>query len=304
MRFIKTNLKEDIVIKSVVTIHYFELSKNYKFLGESHNFWELVYLDKGELEVLADNNVYVLNQGEMIFHKPNEFHSQWCNGKVAPNILVISFYCNSPAIKYFENKIISTSNSIRDTLSRIGKEANLSFDLPIKTDFIKQEIKLSRRYSSPIGSEQLIKIYLEQLLICLLRKDTSINKIERLSNEAKILYHKEISNNIEQFLNKHIYGSISFEDVSHFCNLSKTTLKVIYKEITGKSIMDFYKHLKIEEAKRLIREESFNFTEISDKLGYTSLHHFSKQFKNITGTTPTEYSTSIKSDLSIRRSLG
>ncbi|GLC31570.1 AraC family transcriptional regulator [Clostridium omnivorum] len=303
MKFVKTDLKEDIVINSVVTIHYFEFSKNYKFYGESHNFWEIVYIDKGELSILADENMYVLNQGEAIFHKPNEFHSQWCNGKVAPNIMVISFCCSSPEMKYFENKISKLNRTCKDLLSQIAKEANLCFKLPIKTDFVKQEIKLNRQPSPPKGSEQLIKIYLEQLLIYLLRENSSIDKVERMSAESKQQYHEEIAKQIENYLSKNLYSTIQFEDVASFCNLSKTTLKVIYKEVTGKSIMDFYRHLKIEEAKRLIREELFTFSEIADKLNYNSVHHFSRQFKNITGMTPSEYSISIKSDLCIRRSL-
>ena len=37
-----------------------------------------------------------------------------------------------------------------------------------------------------------------------------------------------------------------------------------------------------------------NFTQIADALGYTSIHYFSRQFKKITGMTPSEYASSIK----------
>ncbi|NLV35802.1 MAG: AraC family transcriptional regulator [Clostridiaceae bacterium] len=36
-------------------------------------------------------------QGEIIFHKPKEFHNIWANGKVAPNLIVIAFECSSRA---------------------------------------------------------------------------------------------------------------------------------------------------------------------------------------------------------------
>lgn len=52
--------------------------------------------------------------------------------------------------------------------------------------------------------------------------------------------------------------------------------------------------MKIEFAKQLIREDQMNFTQISDFLGYSSIHYFSRQFKKITGMTPSEYSSSIK----------
>ena len=50
----------------------------------------------------------------------------------------------------------------------------------------------------------------------------------------------------------------------------------------------------IAYARQLIRENQMNFTQISEFLGYSSIHYFSRQFKKISGMTPTEYITSIK----------
>ena len=52
--------------------------------------------------------------------------------------------------------------------------------------------------------------------------------------------------------------------------------------------------MKISAAKELIRSNEMNFTQIADYLGYTSIHYFSRQFKKLTGMTPSEYSSSIK----------
>ena len=52
--------------------------------------------------------------------------------------------------------------------------------------------------------------------------------------------------------------------------------------------------MKIDTAKQLIRSEQMNFTQISEKLGYASIHYFSRQFKKVTGMTPSEYASSIK----------
>lgn len=51
---------------------------------------------KGEVEVMADDTGYCLKQGEMIFHKPGEFHNVFANGLVAPNLVVVAFVCASP----------------------------------------------------------------------------------------------------------------------------------------------------------------------------------------------------------------
>ena len=59
-------------------------------------------------------------------------------------------------------------------------------------------------------------------------------------------------------------------------------------------MIDYFSSMKIETAKQLIRDNHLNFTEISDRLGYTSVHYFSRQFKKLTGKTPSESATSIR----------
>ena len=52
--------------------------------------------------------------------------------------------------------------------------------------------------------------------------------------------------------------------------------------------------MKIDSAKHMMRNKNLNFTQISEKLGYSSIHYFSRQFKKITNMTPSEYVSSIK----------
>lgn len=82
--FVPTIPRREMAVEAIVTVHYFEYAKNYVFEGEKHDFWEFLYVDKGEVEVMADSTGYRLRQGEMIFHKPDEFHNVFANGVVAP----------------------------------------------------------------------------------------------------------------------------------------------------------------------------------------------------------------------------
>jgi AraC-like DNA-binding protein len=291
MTFTKTALKEEFEISSIITIHYFEFACNYVFEGEKHDFWELVYVDKGELEIMADDKGFKLRQGEMIFHKPNEFHNLWANGKIAPNIVVISFDCKSKAMKFFENKIVSTGDAVRNLLAQIIKEAQESFSTPLN---ISDTTKLDRKLNGLFGSEQLIKIYLQQILIHLVRKGTDILPHNRILSSVRERTHNDMTNKIIKYLEDSLKENITFNDVCKYSNLSPTALKAMFKERTGTGVMEYYITLKIEKAKKLIREGRFNFTEVSELLGYSSIHYFSRQFKRYTGMSPSEYSSSVK----------
>ena len=64
-------LKDEITVRKIYTIHYFEYMKNFEFSGETHDFWELQCVDKGEIKVLD----HILKAGQVIFHKPNGYET-------------------------------------------------------------------------------------------------------------------------------------------------------------------------------------------------------------------------------------
>jgi len=272
-------LQEPIKIDKLYTFYYFEFAKDYVFRGEKHNFWEAVYVDKGILEIMADTKHYVLEAGQMIFHKPNEFHSLWANGDIAPNIVVFSFASQSVDMNFFENKIIKLSGNQKKILKDFIKEARNCLNRnKLITD-------------SSFGSTQLLKLYMEQFFIDCIRHQ-NVQKLKE-SIVTKKRMEKDISTTIELFLKDKVNENICLQDIVEYMNLSATYLKDLFKNNYSISIMRYYRILRIDESKQLIRESTYNFTQISEKMNYTSVHYFSKQFKDVIGMTPTEYAKSL-----------
>ena len=94
-QYFRHKLQNLIVVNKVITIHYFEFDKNFRVAEEAHDFWELVYADKESILCYADGVEIPLEEGEILFHKPNESHALAANGKKAPNVFIISFECKS-----------------------------------------------------------------------------------------------------------------------------------------------------------------------------------------------------------------
>ena len=51
MAYHGVELQNSITIGKIFSIHYFEYMSNFSFAGESHNFWEFICVDKGEVGV-------------------------------------------------------------------------------------------------------------------------------------------------------------------------------------------------------------------------------------------------------------
>lgn len=286
-------LKQDFVINEVFTVHYFEYMSDFFFPGETHDFWEILCVDKGEVEVTANDRLYTLKRGEIIFHKPNEFHNLKANGVIAPNLVVVSFSCNSPCMKFFEEKILTIGEAERTLLASIITETQKGFSSKIDDPYLSQLVRLKDPFS--FGAEQLIKIYLEQLLIQLYRRYTNPMNVSPVSKSFKMKSDSDLYSRIITYLESNIDSHITVEQICKANLVGRSQLQKLFREKHNCGIIDYFSQMKVTAAKQMIREQHLNFTQIAETLGYNSIHYFSRQFKKISGMTPSEYASSIKS---------
>lgn len=281
-----TRLKEEIVISELVTVHYFELSKDYKFPGETHDFWEFVYVDKGEIIAYSGNTAHELKSGDIVFHSPNEWHTLVANGVASASIAVISFKSRSAAMSCFNAKVFRTGSMQRSLLSKIIAESTAAFDTPLS---VLVTPKLHRRKNAVFGSEQLIKIYLCELFISLIR-----NEVSPVASSMKRNLDSGLFGEIVDFLSASIGSKLSLADIAHHAGISRTAVKQLFREQVGCGACEYFIRMKIDRAKTYIREDNYNITQIAEMLGYDSIHYFSRQFKKYVNMSPTEYAGSIR----------
>lgn len=284
-------LINELTVLQIYTVHYFEYRSDFHFPGERHNFWEFQCVDKGMAEVCTDDKTYLLHPGQIIFHKPNEFHTLKAVHSTAPNIVVVSFECNSPCMKFFEEQLLTLSDTERNLMGLLIIEARRCIASPLDDPYLQ---KMEKRTDCMFGSQQLIRLYLEQILIYMLRRYTFPTPIappvEFFSPDRKPGAYEEIL----CYLEEHIRETITIEDICRANLIGRSQLQKLFHHHHQCGVMDFFSQLKTELAKQLIRENQMNFTQISDFLGYSSIHYFSRQFKKRSGMTPSEYASSIK----------
>lgn len=299
-RFIK--LKEQLTVDKIYSIHYNEFHKDFVFGAERHSFWEFLYVDKGEVEITTDYATFHLVQGDMIFYSPNEFHSLKCNRKTPPNTFIVGFGCRSEAMRYFTHKTLRLGNEERLQLSLLMEEADKLFVLPVNQPSARSKANvplnpLARRDKPEFGAEQLVKIYLEALLIRLIRRNRDQPAKPKLTSVSAENGRRDLVGRIAAYLDARIAEHPSLDALCAEFNLSKSYLRSLFRDYTGCGVMEYIVRLRIERAKLHIREETYNMTEIAERLGYASLHYFSRQFKLATGMSPSEYSKTVQAQV-------
>lgn len=278
-------------IEKLITIFYMELNKNFCYDGERHDFWEMVYIDKGEMICTADKNRFVLKSGEMTFHKPNEFHNLSGDNNTSTNVSILTFCCRSRAMKHFEGKIFRLNQEEKQLLSMLFSEGLSCYKMVDEANPLLQE--LEKLDGAPFGSSQMTKNLLEAFLIKLSRNTDVVTKKMRRSY---LIDGIDVPYNVKEildFLKQNLYKKITIGDVARAVGKSESSVKQLFFRYRRDGIIKYYNTLKIKEAKKLIREGNHNISQISDALGFDNPQYFSKCFKAHTNMTPSEYKRSI-----------
>lgn len=286
MSYIATGLSKQIAVDRLFTVHYFEYTKDYRFAGEAHDFWECVYVDRGEVVVTAGEEELCLTRGEILFHQPNEWHTLRANGAVAPNLVVLSFSSPSPAMQAFSGFRVSINNRAKALIAAIVRESESVFRTPLGDPTTK---KMEKREVVPLGAEQLIGAYIEELLILLLRAEG-----ERQKTPMRHRAEGDLCDLLVAYMQKNLDKNLTLADLTRYAGVSESTVKAAFRARMGRGAMTCFIEMKMAAAKTHIREGHYNLTQIADQLGYDSIHYFSRRFRLLYGMSPSEYARSIK----------
>uniref|UniRef100_UPI003FEE61D7 helix-turn-helix domain-containing protein n=1 Tax=Eisenbergiella sp. TaxID=1924109 RepID=UPI003FEE61D7 len=293
MTYVKTQLKREITIPAIITIHYFEYMKDFAFKGESHDFWEFLYVDKGNILVRAGDRELQMGAGDIVFHEPNEFHAFRAVGKSAINLVAVSFVTDSPGVDFFRKKAFILNEKERLILSALVSAAREALSTPINIPWIEQ---VGLREDAPYGAQQMILLNLELFLLTLRREreeKADDSKRFELTEETAHLKSSRLIR-VVHYMQEHVQEQIDMNTLCDVFYMSRSTLQHLFHKEFGCGPMEYFSRMKIRRAREMMREENCNITEIAARLSYGSVQYFSRQFKKETGMSPMEYLSSVK----------
>ena len=263
-------------VTRIANLQYFEFANAFHSQQDRHNFCELLYVDKGSLSIYGENYIGTLRENQLIIHRPNELHSLEASQTVAPHVTVIGFECDSEKLIPFSRHPVTLTTEQTRALSRIMQEGMSIYEPPYD---VPNTQYMPKRAEYPFGADQLIKIGLEALLISLVR-ETQGGQYNPAGGNMQA---------VRQYIAENFRTRITLANLCFLFGINKTTLCRSFKAIYGTTVLEYIKDMKIREAKNCLQQGKMTITQISDMLGFSSVHYFCRLFKQRTGLSPTEY---------------
>ena len=258
-------------VESIYTFFYHEKEQGFLFPGEAHPLVELTYVDQGALHSVVNGQDLLLKQGDLVVYGPDQWHMQYADMGVAPRYVTICFDLSGVDLTPLLNRRFAAPQNVVLLLQSMLREQE-------RMDLYSNDIILAQ-----------LKLLLLQLL-----RETVSPRGGKLQASNAIHAENEIIRQAQQYISTHIREKLSVPLVARQVDVSPSYLTALFHKNLQISPGEYIRRSKLQESKQMIRENNLNFTEIAAELQYSTVHHFSRQFKEKFGITPTEYAKSVR----------
>lgn len=238
--------------------------EHYREREEGADQYILIYCTEGKGIIEVEDQIYRLEKSDAFCIPRNVRHKYYADETEPWSILWVHF--KGENTNYFpleERKIVHINSRHSD--NRMMVLFNLLFRV------------LERNYT--IGNF----IYISQVLSLILSEIYFREKVDESSVQDR---HVTM---VIRYMYQHLRENLTLEEISEEVQLSKSYLNAVFKAQTGKSPVEFFIHLKMQEACKLLKSTDYYIYEVSAELGYTDQYYFSRIFKKVVGVSPKDY---------------
>lgn len=264
------NITSQIVVREIEAIYYVVKSPSYKFNGERHHLFELTYVDHGKLLTKVEEKTYELTKNTCMIYYPGQFHTQEVITNESCSYITIIFECSGVLHSNLFNRVFSCTRDLVAILETIAK--NTDADFKYKND--------------------LLISYLQIFIVKLLQLD-ELKKVSKPTTLINQHFENTLLEEMINYIYHHLYEPLPVDQICSKFNISRSSLQNLFNNNLNVSPKHYINEQKLALSKVLIKNGEHTISEISAKLGFTSIHYFSRKFTKRYGITPSEYARKI-----------
>lgn len=272
--YIYNHVLTRVRVQEIFGYYYNIRNAGYRFRGETHNYFELTYVDRGCLQTEVAGKHYELKEKDLIIYGPGQFHSQSILEGQSSSYVTIIFDMSMPA---------SQSGSVQYDwlLNKVFHYDKKIYTL-IKT--LVQESNSDRPYMN-----SLMLCLLSETIIRLLQSEFIEKQEEKPVTGIRQHYQDDLFERIINYINDNICEPLTIAEICQKFSLSRSSLQILFKDMLDQTPKKYISDLKLDTGCQMIRENKYTISEIALRLGFNSIHYFSRAFTQKYHISPSEY---------------
>jgi len=258
------------------------------FYWHFHPEYEIVYISNGQGKRHIGNHISHYDNGDLIFLGPNLPHFGFCDQFMEEHTeIVIQMKADFLGKDFFQ----SPEMAIVKQLFERSKQG-LIFDQAVKAEVGKHLMDMLKMDNF----DRLLEL-LKILKILAQTEGYTLLNASGLSLEVQSQDHYRI-NTIYQYVESRFKTEISLDEMAKEVNMTVPAFCRYFKKLTGKTFTYFVNEFRIAHACKLLSKGTLPISEVCYESGFNNFSHFNKQFRLITGNSPSKYRKALKTFVS------
>ena len=222
----------------------------------------LVYVEAGSVHFVTRGTDTLLSSGDIALCPPEQWYMTYADRDCAPTILSITLSVEGQGFAFLAS---APSSACAALLQRLLEECRIP----------------------DAHSGEMCKLLLDMLLL-------QLDREQLLQSPQALRGEEEIIDRAQQVISRHARQRLSVPLAAQKTGVSPSYLTALFLKHLRIGPGEYIRRIKLQESKNMIRDGKYSFTEIAAALEYSTVHHFSRQFKENFGITPTQYAKSVQ----------
>ncbi|MDF2724402.1 MAG: AraC family transcriptional regulator [Paenibacillus sp.] len=255
----------NIVISTVGNVMYTPPDPGWTISYSNPKHHIVAYSLEGQAHYTIDGKDYLVRKGDFVFFPKGKFHSGVSDQRNPWASYVLLFDATFPNAES-EQRFLAIDNIIPK--SHVPQFTALFQDAYQEWTTKKTGYRLRCRC-------RIMEIF------CLL-----IRKMDYFSRNER---HEQAIDAILNFMADNVAKNVTIEELSTLAGYSPSHFQSVFKQITGKTAIQYHNEIKINKARDLLQYGNFNVTEAAMQVGFNDVYYFSKLFKRVMGYSPSQF---------------
>lgn len=249
-----------------------------------HTFHELVVIMKGTGKHVMDNTTYGMEAGDVFVITGDMVHGYNIPGTLS--LINILFDPKRLGLPFKDLRRLPGYHALFDVEPRMRRKHNFESRLRLPMDELAHlagmvaelEEELSRREP---GYRFMSTTHLMHIIGYLSRCYTKI----QLPKARPVMRISEVLGYMEH----HYDDPLTLDDLTRVAHMSQTSLMRTFREVMGRSPIDYLIRLRVSKASQLLAGGGVRVTEAAMQVGFSDSNYFSRQFRKVMGVSPRDY---------------